>query len=233
VFMEGDFVIPPWESIEIVQSGDLVRVVRTAGKNRKDQDKVTNKSNKPDNESNKPENKSKERKPEVNRSKGNKESKVEDVQGVSSSSDSDTNEDITSKVAAAPKDKVSPVKKITTKVKVPMNSNLQRKDDSTTSSDTTSLDEEEINQKNPKTSYSKAKILKARSVTKAVLKKSVKSSRSDSDSSSDDENDENKDKPQHTHIISIADAKSKPNQATRDPEKPKRKRKRKAITRTS
>ena len=38
VFMDGDFVIPPWESIEILQSGDLVRVVRTTGKNRKGQD---------------------------------------------------------------------------------------------------------------------------------------------------------------------------------------------------
>ena len=38
VFMDGDFVIPPWESIQILQSGDLVRVVRTTGKNRKGQD---------------------------------------------------------------------------------------------------------------------------------------------------------------------------------------------------
>jgi len=32
VFMDGDFVIPPWESIEILQSGDLLRVVKTVAK---------------------------------------------------------------------------------------------------------------------------------------------------------------------------------------------------------
>ena len=65
-------------------------------------------------------------------SKTKKERKVATTvqdQKSSSSSDSDTNEDITSKVEAAPT-------QTTVQVKVPNNSKVQKKDDSTTSSDT-------------------------------------------------------------------------------------------------
>jgi len=219
VFMDGDFVIPPWESIEILQSGDLVRVVRTVGKDRKDQVKVTSKSKKPNM-------KSKETKQEVNRSKANKERKLAtvQVQTSSSSSESDTNEDITSKVAAKP---IKVLTGQTGKVKVPNNSK-QKKDDSTTSSDTSesSSDEDEITRKKPKTlnSDKAAPIINklvAPAVTKAV-------SSSDSDSSSDDENDTKEDsKPQPTSTVTTASAGTKQTQAPNMPDKPKRKRKRK------
>jgi len=216
VFMDGDFVIPPWESIEILQSGDLVRVVRTVGKDRKDQVKVTSKSKKPNM-------KSKETKQEVNRSKANKERKLAtvQVQTSSSSSESDTNEDITSKVAAKP---IKVLTGQTGKVKVPNNSK-QKKDDSTTSSDTSesSSDEDEITRKKPKTlnSDKAAPIINklvAPAVTKAV-------SSSDSDSSSDDETDSKEDsKPQ---LTIAGGAGTKQTQAPNMPGKPKRKRKRK------
>jgi len=214
VFMDGDFVIPSWESIEILQSGDLVRVVRTTGKNRKEQEKVTKSSNKS--------------------KKVRKAAHTPQDPKTSSSSDSDTNEDITSKVAAAPKqmpDKAG-------EVKAPNNSKLQKNDDSNSSSDTSessSDDEQVVNgQKKHKTSFSVKAIAAMRSdnlstpaVTRTVSKGNVESSSSDSDSSGDDKN-VTKTKSQPPPIKSIAGAEPKQqNEATDVAEKPKRKRKRK------
>ena len=127
-------------------------------------------------------------------SKTKKERKVATTvqdQKSSSSSDSDTNEDITSKVAAAP----NKINYQAGQAKVPNNSKAQKKDNSTTSTDTSesSSDAEEMNRKKRKTSYSEKAVIKpnklwAPAVNKPVFKKTVKSSSSESDSSSDCDN---------------------------------------------
>merc|ERR1719186_1566672 len=197
VFMDGDFVIPPWESIEIIilQSGDLVRVVRTQkkGKKKKDQEKPVPKVIKRKQETSK----SEREKSDETKSKPRKTGNVQDTS--SSGSDSDTSEDITSKVASGTLSKVD-------QVKVPNKPSEQKKIDSTSSdSSDSSSDETEIDLKK-KSKLSDEGFQKSSpnhlhvnlpqvpcldTVTKEVTKKMSKTSSSDTDISSDSSGKEN------------------------------------------
>eukprot|EP00092_Neocalanus_flemingeri_P027967 GFUD01030364.1.p1 GENE.GFUD01030364.1~~GFUD01030364.1.p1 ORF type:complete len:579 (-),score=205.60 GFUD01030364.1:61-1797(-) len=180
VFMGGEFVIPPWESIQILQAGDLVRVVRTVTK-RGVKKKFENKSRNV-------ESKVKKKKQELSTQKSEIESvsrqtnKSEKIRtSSSSSSDSDTTEDITSKVTSAP-DK----KKKTCVIK--QNNPAQKETTSSDSSDSSSEESEE-----PNNVQKGAPNYSEQNISKQSPRRPIRESSSSSSSTTSDDNNKSKD----------------------------------------
>jgi len=217
VFMDGNFVIPPWESIEILQSGDLLRVVKTVSK-----DNVT--INKPVTANKVPpsldtrdgtvvmgtpnmgkktknirvENISSNRKRKVEEQqklKSSKKPKVVAKQSSSSSgssSSSDTAQDITSKMPVIPHSKNSGIpqeKRSCVDNKVSKTPILKNQEDSDSSS-TDSSDSESSDE--PKQIVKKPTVPTSSASKPVKVTKPSSSSGSDSESSSETSEDEKK-----------------------------------------
>jgi len=238
VFMDGDFVIPPWESIEILQSGDLVKIVRTVGKEKKAGQNKSKAGSKEQASSpsssnnglqkNSADSSTKKRKQEDNKSKARKKPKVIVAQdSSSSSSSSDTAEDITSKVSAAPSPEpcVSSLKNKSSEQKKVSKIIPTQKVAESTSSDSSDSSTDDSDEK--LMTVTKPPVIK-NAVLKAVVK-AGKPSSSDSDSSSDSSEEEESKKPEHVVAkSSIAEESKQYKEAnTVVSVNPKRKRKRK------
>ena len=250
VFMEGNFVIPPWESIEILQSGDLLRIVKTVSKDNVTKNKnvsankmlqsVDNRDGTVVLETETPsmgkknnnvyvKNNSSNRKRKVEeqpKSKASKKPKVVTKQSSSSSSSSsssDTAEDITSKMPVVPRSKPSEIKQAKIKsvgTKVLNTPNLKKKEDS----DSTSTDSSDSDSSDEHKEIEKKPSVSASSAA-------TKPSRSDSDSDSSSETSEDekmsKPKPVAKKMGAIGGAMQCKTANTVTEDKPKRKRKRK------
>jgi len=255
VFMGGDFVIPPWESIEILQSGDLLRVVKTVSKDNVARNKsvtankvppsldkldvtVTNETpntgKKTKNVSVENTNSTRKRKvEEQQKPKVSKKPKIlaKQSSSSSSSSSSDTAQDITSKMPVVPHPKHSENpqgKRSSVGNKVLKTPNLKNQQES----DSTSTDSSDSDSSDePKQIVKKPTVSTSSAATKPS-KVSKPSSSSDSDSSSETSEDEKRPKSKPAQNVTkkidgIAETMPFKTANTSTENKPKRKRKRK------